>query len=324
MERNWLKVFSVVFLGAVITFLGIFFWFRQERQNQPEFGVTFSSAYAQELGLDERDAYRAVLDDLGVRLVRLPVYWSQIERERDVFDWQILDDLVAESERADAQVTLAIGAKVPRWPECYVPEWVGDEEFEQELFAFLREVVGRYRTSPAIVRWQVENEPFLTFGEGCPAPDPKRLEREIALVQLLDDRPVQLTVSGELESWVEVASMADVLGVSLYRQTWREGFGHFIYPLQPWFYRLHAQKAKPFVERIVISELQAEPWFFAPIVSRPLEQWYQQFDAAALKSHVDFAARTRMPEVYLWGVEWWYKLKMDGDARLWDAVKGVL
>ena len=41
-------------------------------------GITFSSRYATDLGLDWRETYTALLDEIGVRKVRIPVYWDLV------------------------------------------------------------------------------------------------------------------------------------------------------------------------------------------------------------------------------------------------------
>jgi len=286
-------------------------------------GVTFSTMYARQLGLDPKETYSAILGDLGVRAVRLPVYWDEIEREKDVYDWELLDWMIDQSQQNDAQVTLVIGQKVPRWPECFIPDWAEKMSFahaEVELIEFMEQVVVRYRESPAIIRWQIENEALFPFGV-CPPPDPGRLEREVELVRSLDTRPIQLTVSGEIEPYVDAAALADILGISMYRVTWNKYFGYMYYPITPGFYRAKAAVAEPLVDKIIITELQTEPWFHEPIEQSPLSEWYELFDEKDLKRNVDFARRTGFDEVYAWGVEWWYFLKQNGEPRLWETAR---
>ncbi|TAK03580.1 hypothetical protein EPO34_00240 [Patescibacteria group bacterium] len=288
-----------------------------------QIGVTFSTAYANELGEDPEAAFRAVVSELGVRRIRLPVYWSEVEGERDAPDFAAYDRLVRLAEERGVALTLAIGAKVPRWPECFVPDWAAGlpkDAFREELFSFLRETVERYRGSPAVERWQVENEALFPFGV-CPKPDLPRLLDEVALVRSLDLRPIQATASGELESWALPAIPADILGVSMYRTTWNDWYGYFRYPIPPWFYRLRSALVSPLVRETVISELQAEPWFNGPVASRPLAYWAKAFTPHDLKENVAFAARTGMGEAYLWGAEWWYHLRQNGLPELWDTAK---
>mgnify|MGYP001951325475 CR=1 FL=1 len=43
------------------------------------FGVTYSVNYTEEFGMDWQEVYDAILNELGVRHIRLPIYWNQIE-----------------------------------------------------------------------------------------------------------------------------------------------------------------------------------------------------------------------------------------------------
>ena len=313
-------LFVTLATGATLALLtSAYVWLNTRQTVEPTFGVTFSWTYARELGLDPLETYRALVDDLGVRHVRLPVYWSDVERAPSQYDWSMADELVAFSEDRNVDLTVVVGMKVPRWPECFVPDWAemdSDQEQHQYALAFIQETVSRYRDSSSVARWQVENEPFFPFGQ-CPKITPKQFIERIELVRSLDSRPIQATVSGELGSWRESARAADVLGVSLYRQTWNETFGHFIYPLTPGYYRLRAALVRDRIEEVIVSELQAEPWFSAPIATRPIVEWYDAFTVEMLERNVAFARDAGFAEAYLWGAEWWYALKEAGDDRLW-------
>jgi hypothetical protein len=312
-------------LGALLLGVLLFVFFLSNASKQtPELGITYSTVYAQELGLDPIETYRQIVDELEVKLVRLPVYWSQVQLEEGgESQWETVDQLLEISEEHEVQVVLAIGQKVPRWPECHIPDWV-EEKSEHEryrlLLSYLTELVTRYRDSEAIVRWQVENEPFFPFGE-CPEVNTDYLLQEIKTVRALDNRPIQMTVSGELEPWLGSAGQADVLGVSLYRVTWNDFYGYFIYPFTPAFYSLRAWGAEFFVESVIISELQAEPWFFEGIDTRSPEEWSEVFTPAMLEENIQFAKETGLDEVYLWGVEWWYYLRAHGVSALWETAK---
>jgi len=287
---------------------------------KPEFGVTYSVVYAEELGLDPVGAYETILKDLDVKLIRLPVYWTRIQPiEGGQSKWEELDRLIALSEEHGAELTLAIGQKVPRWPECHFPEWVlskSEHERYRALLSYLTEVVTRYRDSEAIVRWQVENEPLFPFGV-CPNVNTDYLLQEVKTVRALDDRPIQMTVSGELEPWAALMGESDILGVSMYRVTWNDVYGYFIYPFTPTFYRLRAWAAELFVDDVIISELQAEPWFYESIENKAPKEWYSVFTKEMMQNNIEFAEETGLDEVYLWGVEWWYYLSIHGTDDLW-------
>src|SRR3989344_3987172 len=99
-----------------------------------------------------------------------------------------LDYQIAEAERVGAEVVLAVGRRLPRWPECHIPEWASKLDVVNNNTAqleYVTQVVERYRNSPAIKIWQVENEPFLeVFAfDHCGFLDTDFLDKEIALVR---------------------------------------------------------------------------------------------------------------------------------------------
>lgn len=287
------------------------------------FGATFSKTYAESLGLDWRQAYLASLDDLGVKRFRLPVYWTDLERIRGRFDYSVIDWQVEEARKRGATVVLAIGRKVPRWPECHVPEWtkrLTEEEVRSEIIEMLRAVVAHFKDDPTVVVWQVENEPLFRFGE-CPEPDRKFLQQEVAAVRSLDDRPIMITESGELASWARVAGIADILGISTYREVWTRYIGYFYWPTSPKYYTQRARAILPLVDRIIVSELQAEPWSPGPIHELSVEQQFQLMNPRKLAENVSFVRRIGFSEAYLWGIEWWYWMKEKGRPELWEAAK---
>jgi hypothetical protein len=145
----------------------------------------------------------------------------------------------------------------------------------------------------------------------------------VDLVRSLDERPIQVTVSGELGPWRDAAQAADILGISMYRQTWNDVFGYFIYPLTPAYYFFRAQLVQDDVSQVIISELQAEPWFSDTIQSRPFADWYESFTSEMLEQNVSFAREVGVAEAYLWGAEWWYALKQVGEDRLWETAKHI-
>lgn len=312
---------------AIAAVLGVsvfaYAWLGARPVVEPDFGVTFSWVYAKQLGYEPLTVYDALLNDLGVTKVRVPIYWSDVEREEGVYDWSLPDELVARAQTKGVELTLVVGMKVPRWPECFVPDWAemrSNDEQHQAVLRFMRETVNRYKGSPAVVRWQVENEPFFPYGE-CPTLDAEQFRERVELVRSLDDRPVQITVSGEMGVWGDTAREADILGISMYRQTWNPLVGHFIYPLTPAFYFARAALVRDVVSLVIVSELQAEPWFPEPIETRPTLEWYSLFTSEMFAKNIDFARRAGLSEAYLWGAEWWYALAQAGDDRLWEAAR---
>ncbi|NQV90651.1 hypothetical protein HQ487_04605 [Candidatus Uhrbacteria bacterium] len=316
---------SIAGIATLALFVTAFVWINTRPAMHPTFGVTYSWTYAQQLELDPIETYIALIDDLDVRDVRLPLYWSEIEHEQGEYAWSIPDTLMRLSEERHVNMTLVVGIKVPRWPECYIPDWaenLSSTELNAAALSFIEVAVNRYKQSDSVIRWQVENEPFFPFGE-CPEISVAQFKERVDLVRVLDDRPIQVTVSGEIGPWIDSAQSADVLGISLYRQTWNDLFGYFVYPLAPEFYFFRASFIQPYVSRVIVSELQAEPWFPAPIESRPLTDWYDTFTVEMLEQNILFAQEAGLSEAYLWGAEWWFALKQQGDDRLWEGVRPV-
>ena len=291
---------------------------------EPVLGVTFSTLYAKELGLDWKEAYLATLDELGVRHLRIPVYWNAIERAEGEYDWSETDWMLREAAARGAHVTLAVGRKVPRWPECHAPEWVAalpPAAQDERLMAFLAAEIEHFKHAPAVARWQVENEPLFRFGL-CPPPDAEILARELALVRARDARPILLTDSGELSAWRPLGRLSDTLGISLYRLVWNDGLGQIYWPVPPSFYTDRIRFLAP-AGGVIVSELQAEPWFHESVEATSIELQLAQMNPRRLHANVAFAKATGVSDIYLWGVEWWYWLLKRDHPELWEAAKAV-
>ena len=295
------------------------------------YGVSFSNFHAKELGLDWKETYRALLDDLGVRKLRIPAYWPDIEPERDVYDFSTLDYEVREARARDAEIILAVGRRLPRWPECHVPHWVGtmpwDEE-KMEIRQYMTAVVERYKDEPAVTYWQVENEPYLSAfaHEQCGELDEAFLEEEIALVRSLDTRhPILVTDSGNLGKWMGAYRNGDAFGTSLYMYFWSPDVGQFKTKLPTMVYRLKERLmellygAKP----TFLIELSLEPWLPEPTANASIDTQLSRMDTEKFDEIVLFARTTSFDTQYLWGVEWWYYMKGKGHPEFWDKAKGL-
>lgn len=288
---------------------------------KPTFGATFSSDYASHLGLDPHQVYLAILDELQAKVIRLPVNWNEIEVVAGERQFAELDWYMNEAMKREVKVILAVGNKVPRWPECQTPVWaIGllPEEFDQALLAHVRAVVERYSAHPALSRWQIENEQLFPFGN-CPIPNNARFAKELNLVRELDPHhPIQLTVSGEQQAWVSQAWQADIIGSSLYRFAWNPTIGFSVFPIPPVWYSLQAKSVTLFTKKSVISELQAEPWFPRDVMKYDPAEAQAFFTPQLLRLHAAYAVRTGIKEISFWGVEWWYYLKEHGYPELWN------
>lgn len=301
--------------------------FRAEPE-RTEYGVTFSPMYAEELGLEWREVYQAMLGELGVKRLRLAAYWEHLEPERDVYDWRELDYQIQEAKKHDAKVILSIGRRLPRWPECHVPYWVGYmpwEEQKMEIRQYLSAVVERYRTEEAVVMWQVENEPFLRVfaHDQCGELDVDFFDEELSLVRFLDDRPILITDGGNTGLWAGAYKRADVFGTSMYLYFWNETAGAFRTALPSAYYRVKANLMRIiFGEReVILSELSLEPWFGAAVETVPLQEQLERMNIRKVDEIIAYAKKSHLGTQYLWGVEWWYYMKVREHPEFWEKAR---
>lgn len=314
---------------AIIFFLIIWLFFGPTpAPHKTAWGINFSQPQAEYLGLDWKQAYQATLTDLKAKRYRLSAYWNRIEPQKDDFQFDELDYLLTEANRNKANVVLAIGGKLPRWPECHYPDWaknLDQFQLENRILAMLTHVVNHAKMFPNIVAWQVENEPFLDFGL-CPKAQISKdfLGKEILLVRSLDPRPIIVTESGELSTWLGAARRADVVGISLYRTVWTRFIGALVYPLTPSFYNRHADFVRHWAKDVIITELQAEPWGDKPIKEQTLQEQRQSFDLTRFNKNIEFVRQTNISTALIWGAEYWYFLKQAGQSNLWDRARILL
>ncbi|MBP9760558.1 MAG: beta-galactosidase, partial [Candidatus Pacebacteria bacterium] len=296
-----------------------------------QYGVSFNTMYAGELGLDWREVYTAVLDDLQVRHLRLAAHWPMVEPKNDEWNFEELDTQVRMAEERHADIVLALGRRLPRWPECHVPEWAQGmtwEEQKNELRTYLRKVVEQYKESPAVVYWQVENEPFLTVyaHEKCGDLDTTFLDEEVALVRELDPtRPILVTDSGNLGLWYGAYKRGDSFGTSVYRYLWNETTGPIqsILPAETYILKRTTMSILFGAKESMLIELSVEPWLNKPIVDTDIKVQLERMDVEKFEGILDYAQKTRFEKQYLWGAEWWYWLRTQGRPGMWDRAKKV-
>jgi len=150
-----IKIFAIL---LIVVGLGLASLNQRPSTNPGEvkkFGVTFSTVYADRLGLDYKETFAGILDNLGVRNFRLVAYWPEIEGKKDQYDFSRLDWLVEQVEKNNGEVILTLGRKVPRFPECHIPDWASsmdEKEQQKELLVLIEDIVLRYKESPKIGR----------------------------------------------------------------------------------------------------------------------------------------------------------------------------
>lgn len=307
----------------------VFSWYGLSERGATRWGVTFSTVMARQLGLDPLETYDALVDDLGVGLIRLPVYWSEIERTEGTYDFTEYDHFFRKAEENDVHLIPVVGRKLPRWPECHVPDWshaLSEEEFQKRVENEVRVILERYTSSPAVVRWQVENEPFHIYGSGCA--DRKvsaaAIDSEISIVRSLDSRPIMITDSGEQGIWASGLRRAEFLGISTYYQVWNDALKVVRFPFGPGFYFAKGKLLNLFYrdKTIVVSELQAEPWGPGLLPHFDLAFQLELMNEVRFREVIHRARLAGFEENILWGAEWWFWLKKTQQNELiWNEAQ---
>jgi beta-galactosidase GanA len=263
----------------------------------------------------------------GFRRFRLMSYWDEIEPEQGQYDFSDLDKQIATIAKAGGVVSLCVGVKQPRWPEYHWPEWAKDLHHHERtpyVLAFLSAVVKRYRSNPAIVSWQLENEALLNnFGLDIQI-DRSRLNAEYVLLKKLDPkRPVILSASN---GWGVPARspIPDIIGFSYYGTMHQNGKYHRTIH-RPWLYRARTYLVDQLLGKpTFIHELQLEPWGPEAIWKMTKKEQSKSMGAAHIRKNIAAAKKIKAYPIDLWGLEWWYWRYQNNDPSVWQAVHSGL
>lgn len=326
MKKLFLLLIIIIGIGLFVLSIGGI-------PDKISYGVSFSKLHAEELGLDWKETFLASLDDLNIKKFRLSAHWDEIESEKGKYDFSALDFQIGEIEKRGGEVILALGRRVPGWPECHEPEWLynlSKEEKQVELLKFVERTMIQYKGHAGIKYWQVENEPFLTMyakhhcGDFF---DESFFEKEIAMVKSLDaTRPIVITDSGELSLWHKAYNHADKFGTSIYIYVWNHYVGPIRYPITPGFFRakLNLIELINGPKPAFLSELSLEPWLLKPIKETDIDTQLKRMDISKFNKIIEFAQKTPFEEQYLWGLEWWYYMKKEkSHPEFWERAKEI-
>jgi hypothetical protein len=189
--------------------------------------VGFSYSPAESLGANRvpTEDLAILLDTTDPDLVRLPIYWESVEPTPDSLDFSSVDELLAVVEEHDqvtsrqTRVVLTIGARNFLYPELHEPAWaapreqphLNDVQSGAAYRAYIDGSVLRYRSSPLLYAWQVENEPLDFVGNVITGDDlinAAQLSWEVDEVHQLDPgRTVVLTSFDGWNSTIDLVQM---------------------------------------------------------------------------------------------------------------------
>ena len=333
-----LKVVQLTLVGVVLAIvlpLIFFYLVRPKPTPQINYGINFSQKYATELGLDWKRSYLQILDDLRPKYARLVVYWDISEPEITKYNYNDIEWQLDEAKKRDVKIILTMGRKVLRYPECHEPAWwkqSRDAKLKEDaLLKYIETTTNRLKGYDNIFMWQVENEPMYPFGE-CQKQIKETVEKEIAVVKSLDARPIMIQDSGEGGFWRFDYLMGDYLGISMYRRTWYNfykevtGISFYVqYPIAHWAYKVKAVLTGVPVDKIMVTELQAEPW--GPTINSKLteEEKQKTMSKQQFLDIVSYAQKSGFKDLYFWGAEWWlWEKEVNNNPYYWETAKAVI
>jgi len=337
-----IKIFITFLAVILILFLIVFCYFFvgwTKPAKNITWGVDFSQMQAENLKLNWKETYSAILNDLGAKNIKLHTQWDWLEGKKDKYYFADVDWQLAQAEKYNAKIIYVVGIKTGRWPECHTPTWAASlskDDQQQELLKYIKEVILRYKDNKAIAFWQVENEPLLDFGN-CPSwyyNDDSFLKKEVELVKLLDpSRQVIVSDSGELSWWTKAAKTGDILGTTMYRKAWVNissfdfsiqlpGF-YGTYPIPPVFYSRKAEVIEYlFGKKVICIELQTEPWPLGSLYDVSVKEQEKTMNLQQFQSNIKYAKETGLDTFYFWGTEWWYWMKTtQNQPEIWNEAK---
>jgi hypothetical protein len=341
-----------------------------EPAGEAPLGISFRPLQAEALGLDAHAVLDELLA-YPFPVIRLAAYWDRMEPAPGEFDPSWLDWQVDAAERAGKRIVICTGpVKAFGYPEFFVPahrlpaslpegRLVTPQTHQPLLEAgieFLTRVIGRYAERDAVIGWQVEHE----------AVDPLGVEHswrlsagfaaaEVAAARAADpSRPVMLngflpvTVPVAAAQWwrtrdqgdsLDVAAeLADTVGIDYYsrhalaaRGPWALYLDGAAGQLGPRRYRKLARRAAAAGKRVMISEIQAEPWEAVTVPPSGPGGYgmYSCLPEHVIANYNRCARWSRRvgpaASAYLfWGAEYWVLRARQGDLSYLDAFRRIL
>ena len=328
---------GLILLIAAALALGSETW-PQEAPSAPLAGFSFSPLISESAERDPARDLKLLLDTTNPDLVRLPIYWESVAPAPDQLDFTSVDTLLAvvaahnEVSRVTTRVVLTVGARNFLYPELHEPVWAGLRQ-QPDLGlaqagsayrAYFDTSIKRYRASPLLYAWQVENEPLDYVGNALTGADQittSQLGWEIDEVHRLDrDHRAMITTYDGMNLPIDLLQLwapqllapfgpdghpagalqaGDALGLDLYV----DGPNIALRKLtsidlrEQWKQQaiaFWADRARSQGKDVWLAEMQAQPWGDSSTFS----------PSDLIESAVDYRQEP-LQVVFMWGVDTW-------------------
>ena len=332
-------------------------------------GISFRPLQAQALGLDPHDAMAELLG-YPFPVIRLAAYWDRMEPAPGTFDPSWLDWQVDAAERAGKRIVICVGpVKAFGYPEFFVPahqlpaplpegRLVTPETHRPLLAAgieFITRIIARYATRSQVIAWQVEHEVADPLGmEHSWRLSAEFAAAEVAAARAADpSRPVLLTgflpvttpvaaaqwwrTRDQGDSLAVAERLADVIGIDYYprhaltaiggRTLYLDGAGGRLGTRR---YQALAGHTATAGKRVMISEIQAEPWEAVTVPPSPPGRGMYSCLPEHLIENYNQCVRWSQQNppgamAYLfWGAEYWLLRARQHDPAYLNAFRRIL
>ncbi len=323
-----------------------------------EVGVTYSPREATFRNLPWQETFSAALD-ASPALVRLGVYWNEVETRPGTYDFSTIDWLLDQASARQQRVVLSVGMKAPRWPEYYLPDWLAsslvvadrgvvsdDAQVRAATRALLAATIEHLRGRKLIAAWQVENEPLDAAGPHRWRIGAEFLAEEIALVRRLDadrQRPVVVNTFVDTQPGVllpsarsaiwrradKVLATADVLGIDVYPSRTLHVLDFELTVRWPaWIWSgLLADLHDAAIARgkdAWIVEVQAEPWVSTGGQVPPAAWPGAGVAPSSVQGVMGGLEAAGYRTILLWGMEHWEAQRSySQDSSWWTAANAI-
>jgi hypothetical protein len=301
----------------------------------PLVGFSYSPILSTYLNRDPAADLSTLLTRTNPDLVRLPVYWDLTQASPGTLDFTVTDQLlevIGDHNRTSsrpARVILTIGARNFLYPELHAPAWAGPRQQPElglaqqgsDYRAYFKSTLVRYRSSPLLYAWQIENEPFdyvVNESTGDDQITSEQMAWEISEAHRLDPnhRAVTTTFDGwnVMVDWLQtnLASVLDPSGHPAAALQTGDALGLDLYvdgPSTPFRFatvalrtswkaeaiRYWSAVASSQGKEVWLTEMQAQPWATDP----------GDFTTDDLLVSAKVYRNTPLKVVLLWGVETW-------------------
>lgn len=309
-----------------------------------QFGATFSHKHLKNLSLDPVSTLYS-FKQLNLPWIRLACYWNEIEKTKGSFNFENIDPFVNYCQKNGIKILMSVGIKAPRWPEFYLPGWILNKinlkknsviSKDQSVLLshtlnFLEKTILHFKNNYAIKVWQIENEPLDPSGQLRLAIGRDFLGEEVKLTKSLDtDRKILINVwanqLSKRSGYKTARDFADITGLDLYPKTpvsflW--GFGKYmgIFDSKEKILQI-CDRIRNEKKQVWITELQAEPWEPGEIVTK--KEYPPSFSVNDFEKNINFAKELNPEIIFLWGFEYWYWKKQNGDPKYWNEAERII